>query len=216
MYSYKNLYNKILNPDTGIQVKINSSIGKKIVKKYLSFINSQKTGGTNSNPIINKIVLHFDYIKYNQISEYLKSLNKQSDSDSDSDMFQNIIKWVSDREKLEKLEELKSENILQNIPDINQFASHLFDKHTDKLKSFLKDNPNIYSSALDILIKNQTYKTGGADKQGWCGFSRPDIHGSEAQYKEAIRKANNLEKKKLVVFGAILLYIFWYLNLNLN
>ena len=51
------MYNKIVNPNTGRKVNINSRLGKKIIKNYLILLGGSTTGKATHNHYHNEEVV---------------------------------------------------------------------------------------------------------------------------------------------------------------
>ena len=68
------LYHKIVNPETGRSVNINSKLGKRIIKKY---INNQSGGGGNNSVKDYKKKIKYHETRINQIAD---GVNKEHEN----------------------------------------------------------------------------------------------------------------------------------------
>jgi len=83
-------YNKIKNPITGRQVNVNSTLGRKILGKYLS--NKNYNGGTEKKkPQLKNIVKE---LKLKSVDEVELFFNKLKNNHTNKDIISEIFKWV--------------------------------------------------------------------------------------------------------------------------
>ena len=192
MYSNKHLYYSIVNPNTGKQVKINSSKGKKIVKNYLSIINS--TGGSNYNiTTINEIAQKFSNIKSIDIQNFLSSLDKKS-KNSSIDAFEKIIKWVSDKEGIKIKEYINPDTFLNIFKNYQTGGSEMsnYDRNRERGRDLPApaSQPRRFSSSEEMHYEHLR------------NFRRDTERNNAADAR----------KYKIAAIGAILLFILWYWN----
>ena len=133
------LYHKIVNPETGRSVNLNSKLGKRIIKKY---INNQSGGtGNNGAKDYKKKIKYYD----TQINKIADGVNKEHD---------NIHK-----DHVQKIEKMEMENDNHNL-DIRN-------RHLENYKSAAKqyhDNQDNYHKS----VKKTGMKCYRSKKKGTC------------------------------------------------
>ena len=202
MYSNKQLYDKIVNPDTGKQVKINSSKGKKIVKNYLSIINSK--GGSNYNiNTIKEIAGKFNNINSNDIQKFLSSLDKIHNNSS-MDIFEKIIKWVSDKEGVKIKKYINPDTFLNIFKNYQIGGSGSRERERDlDMDTDIDWDRERQRDQINRNVPVQQYNYN--DGLIYHGQHLRDLR------QRVQDNAEEAEKYKIgAALGAVLLFILWY------
>lgn len=139
------LYEKIVNPLTGRKVKINSKLGKNIIKKYLDNFNNTNQYYPNQLGGDNTSKLHQQYLKDN--------------------------KATSDNYTKEHLNIEKGHN--QHINKLNQQIDHHETTKVDKLRKILRETSNQVKTSQDsyhksLALKNPGLKCYRSKTRGTC------------------------------------------------
>lgn len=208
MYFNKLLYDKIVNPDTGKQVKINSSKGKKIVKNYLSIINLK--GGSNYNiNTIKEIAGKFNNIKSNDIQKFLDKIHKNSSS---MDVFEKIIKWVSDKEGIKIKKYINPDTFLNIFKNYQIGGSGSWDRERERDIDWDTNSGQHRERERNEVNRNvsqQPYNYNG--ELIYHGQHLGDLRQRVQDNAEEARKY-----KIGAAIGTILLFILWHWNTSNN
>lgn len=210
MYSNKQLYDKIVNPYTGKQVKINSSKGKKIVKNYLSIINFNGGSKYNINTI-KEIAGKFNNIKPNDIQNFLNSLDKMNKKSSSSmDVFEKIIKWVSFKEGFEIKKYINPDTFLNIFKDYQIGGSGRGDRERER--DIDRDRERERDIDMDReRQRGQVNRNVLAQQYNYNG--ELIYHGQHLEDLRQRVQANAEEAQKYKIgaaIGSILLFVLWY------
>lgn len=206
MYFNKQLYDKIVNPNTGKQVKINSSIGKKIVKNYLSIINSN--GGSNYNiNTIKEIARKFNNIKSNDIQKFLSSLEKLP-KQSSINVFEKIIKWVSYKENVKIKKYINPDIFIDIFKNYQIGGSGIRDKERERERDIDWDTNSYQDRERERHEVNQNVSAQPYNYNGELIYHGQHIRDLRQRAQD---NAEEAEKYKIgAAFGAVLLFILWY------